>query len=695
MKIKKISIFLCALLLSYSIMTGCSSQTNEQPSDTTASVSETTETVISTTAISENEITAETSQDFRAYANFNSGFFDKPIELELSCPAYPEAKIYYTTDGSVPTEQSTLYTAPITLEKKKSEPNVLAAQTGTSAGGDFIPRKNVDKAHTIRAIAVLPDGSVSYTANYTYFIGMDRAAKYGSVPVISIMTDIDNLFDYETGIYVLGKTYDDWLAEDPGNKKLEAWQKIGNYSNSGKDWERPVVCEYIAPDGTVGFSQDMGMRIMGGASRNDTQKSLRLIAREEYGQKSVKYEIIPDNLRSDGTENVSKYKSFALRNGGNDASYLRFRDPLFQSLIYERRVETQQTTPCVVYLNGEYWGMYTITEDYSDNYFENNYGIDNKNIVLLKCNEIEDGEETDIDLYYEMYDFIIRNDMSSAENYAKASEMLDMGSYIDYCAFNFYIYNEDSIFDDNNWRMWRVRTPDNSSELADGKWRMAVYDTDFSAGIYSGGTNYKTDNISKVLKTKIPDEIEERLPVYMFISLMNNEEFRKELVLTLCDMRNFDFESKSAIEKAQEYYQTYSKLVPNTFERFGPDWVAHQNTKDYYYYKLSELAAFIDGRYANFHDLIKKAFSLGDAVQGEIKSTGGGSITVNNTALGLDQTVKGKYFTDYTVTVTAVPDSSSSFKEWKCSGCEIIGDSTSPNAEIKFSGDFTIEAVFE
>ena len=55
----------------------------------------------------------------------------------------------------------------------------------------------------------------------------------------------------------------------------------------------------------------------------------------------------------------------------------------------------------------------------------------------------------------------------------------------------------------------------------------------------------------------------------------------------------------------------------------------------------------------------------------------------------------GDFITDYTIKVTAVPDGSKTFKKWKCTGCEMIGDASSPEAEIKFSGDFTVEAIFE
>ena len=577
-------ILIAAVIIVFSAAAGSCTAGNssEEVSQQTVAVASEEQSLTVITEQADEETTEKTD----VVLSMGSGFYNESIQLELSCRT-KNAIIYYTMDGSEPNIGSIEYTAPITLNDRSDEPNVLSAETGTSAGGDYIPRDNVKKANVIRAVAVYPDGSCSSIVNGTYFIGIDREKEYGDVPVISLLTDKDNLFDSAKGIYVLGDTYENWVAEQEGH--YEAWEAEGNYSQKGKEWERPVAVELITADGTEGFSQDMGVRIMGAASRSATQKSLRLTAREEYGKKAAEYEFIPNNLRSDGSGNVTKYKSFVLRNGGNDCDYAKIRDPFFQECVSGRRLETQQYAPCVVYLDGEYWGMYTLVEDYNDNYIENNYGIDNKNVIMIKRGEIEEGEESDISLYHDMFDFIVNNDMSVPENYDKVCQMLDIGSYIDYCALNFYICNEDSIFHDNNWRMWRSRDPENVCSYDDGKWRMMVYDIDYSAGIYSGGSNYDFNNIIPVIKPR-DDRHEEndaesseeeeikRDPADMFRSLYQNSSFKQELITVMCDMRNVDFRSDKAIDRVVELSEVYAKLVPDTFSRFGPKWLARQNT---------------------------------------------------------------------------------------------------------------------
>lgn len=692
--------FLCSAAAAALILTGCADNDIPAAAETSAPKAVGTSGISapkgSVTSVSESR-TEPFKSDIKGLAvdlNYAAGFYDKPIELQMYCPE-KDAKIYYTTDGSVPDEKDKLYTAPITLKNRRSDNNVLSAKTGTSAGGDYIPKKNVDKANVIRAVAVKPDGSRSEVVNATYFIGMDREKKYGSVPVISIMTDQENLFDYNTGIYVLGRTYDEWKVKQ--SEAYEAWQAVGNYSNKGKEWERPAVIQLIEPDGSVGFTQDMGIRIKGAASRGNTQKSFTVTAREEYGKKNVKYELIPGNERSDGSGTVDKYKSFVLRNGGNDCDFAKVRDPLLQQLVSGRRLDTMQFMPVVVYLDGEYWGMYTLTEDYTDNYIENNYGIDNNNVVMVKRGEIEEGNDEDIALYNNMYDFIVGSDMTSDSNYKRACEMLDMGSYADYCAFNLYIYNQDSMFDGNNWEMWRVRTPDSSSPYADGKWRMLVYDTDYSSGIYNDGGNYKEDNISKVIGDgTVSADNGWRSPVEMFRSLYRNAAFKQELVTAMCDMRNVEFRSSHAVEELSEMAEIYEKLVPPTFDRFGPDWIARYDSAQYYHSKIDQLANFLDGRYQAFPDIMKSAMGLGDTANVEISLSDGSKsgIVVNNSKPDMSGTFKGKYFTDYPVTVTAVPAEGERFVRWEYTGCSVSG-TDSETVTVRFGRDCSLKAVFE
>jgi len=685
-------LFLGLLLVS---LTGCNKAATDPDTTPEPTTGVSSETI--TDAPQEALPTPTPAGNYVAF-NLDSGFYEKSQTISLSCNV-EGALIYYTLDGSTPNKTSTLYEKEFTVSRKLYTQNVLAAQTGISAGSNYVPDYAVDKCTVIRAIAYLPDGTTTPVAHASYFIGLDRE-KYGDVPVVSLITDFENLYDYDTGIYVLGKTHKEWLAEDPSRAYMDGWQQVGNYSNRGREWERPVSVELITADGTAGFKQNMGVRIMGGASRNQTQKSLKLYAREEYEAKNLKYPLIPDNYDKSG-ELISKYKTFVLRVGGNDADSARVRDPFLQALVKDARFETQQSTPCVVFLNGEYWGMYTINEDYTDNHFENNYGIDNKNIVLIKRGELEEGEEDDLSLFHDMYLFITKNDMSDPEFYNAACELVDMGSFIDYFAFELYIHNEDSIFENNNWRMWRVRNSDGATEWSDGKWRFAAYDNDYSTGIYSGSGNASYDNISRVITPSGEKERESNIENYvlleLFRSLLNNEEFRSELILALCDMRNIYFEPKQATQLLNKMTEPYLKLMPETFHRFGPDWVANQPDIGLYYEsKVNDLRNYIAKRYTSMPNIIKNAFGLGPMKKLNlgVNDTTMGAIELNGRTVDLSFAFSGMYFGETTVTLTAVPADGYKFVRWEVTNGE-LANTASQTIQFTMEAGKTINAVFE
>ncbi len=611
-----------------------------------------------------------------------SGFYDAPFDLEITAPA--GCTIYYTTDGSIPDSTKTEYKKPITLLNRSVTDNYLSAVKGINPSGDYIPQRSVKKANVIRACAVNADGEIVDTISRTFFVGVE---KY-DIPVISIMTDPKNLFDKETGIYVLGNTFDEWVPEQKPGWEMEMWKVKGNFSNRGREWERPVYVEYMTGEGTM-MGQNCGVRIAGAASRTASQKSLRFTARDDYGKKNFKYALIPGNMRSDGSGEVKKYREFLIRNGGNDCDFAKIRDPILQKLAAAGDYETQQTTPVIAYIDGEYWGMYTLAEYYSSHYIEENYSVedgdvfDDNNVIFIKKGEIEDGKDEDIKLYNDMFDFAENNDLNVPENYMKLSEMIDLESFADYIALNMYIYNEDAYYHSNNWGMWRVRETDDRYEKADGRWRMMVYDIDFSTGIYNGGQSFSDNSIKEVLNMEIPSD-NERPPLLFLRRLMKSERFKQQLVNSLCDMRNICFEKNHAVDEVVSMYEIYKNYVPDTIERFGPEWVVWQDPEEYFKNQVNGLANYLDGRYSIFPGLVKDTLEPGEMSKLNISyDDSKGTVYVNNKPVPAD--FSGTYFADIPVRVKIVP--MDGFKEnpvWEGSYGQTMVDYDPEDTERKY-----------
>lgn len=622
--------------------------------------------------------------------NYASGFYEEPLQLQIIC-RIPGAKTYYTCDGSIPDTTDLLYTGTLNLSYTADTPNHLSAITGTSYN-EYIPVENVMKAHIIRAIAITPWGTQSEIINGTFFIGYNREEEFGSVPIISLMIEQDDFFDYERGIYVNGKTFDDWRVQQ--TESFESWEVYGNYSNTGREWERACTVEFLPSDGSDGFVQNMGIRIKGAVSRTYQQKSLRLIARAEYGKKALEYPILPKNERLDGKGNVEKYKSIVLRNGGNDVNWAKIRDPYIQNLARGLRFITQMNAPCIVFINGEYWGMYTITEEYSDNFIENNLGIDNHNVISVKTGIIEDGEEEDIDLYKEMISFIINNDMTNETNYRIASEMLDIGSYADYCALQFYICNIDGIFDKNNWQMWRVRVPNvDDSIYNDGKWRMMLFDADYSAGIADNTEQFSYDMLTPILFSN--NDIEDYSHTAVIRALWNNDNFKQELILAMCDIRNIYFEKTRTTRVLNEMRIVYEPLIIDTYIRFGPEWII-KNVEAYVQKQLDDLGEFFSKRYDVFLQIVQNALGLSEPCLISINNSDytKGTVMLNHSELELDEGFTGMYFCEYPITLTAIAAEESAFTGWIIEG-DNIAYSTAPSIEVYVNQGMQITAVFE
>ena len=622
--------------------------------------------------------------------SLDSGFYEYPMPLNITCDV-DGAKIYYTTDGSIPDETDTLYEGTITLMWTTEKDDPMSKITGITLGETWVPQQDFPSAHIIRAVAIMPEGTRSPVVSGTYFIGYDRQELYGETALMLLAIDPSHLFDYETGIYVTGKHYDEWVKAQ--TEAFEAWQGKGNYTQRGDDWERPVTVTYL-PAGGEGFTQDMGVRIKGGASRGSSQKSQRLIARDDYGEKNVKYELFPDNLKEEDGKVVKKYKSFTLRNGGNDCDFGKIRDPFIQRLADGMRFDTAANMPVIAFINGEYWGLYTLNEEYTDNYVDYHYGINNDNVITVKVGEVDDGEEEDIQLFDEMLNYIAYNDMADPAKYEKAAAMLDMGSFADYCALQFYIGNEDGPFQNNNWQMWRVREPgEDESPSADGEWRMMLYDTDFSSGIYSEGKTFGDNNLIPVLTGT---DYQWRHPALLFNSLIQNEDFLNEFLSAVCDIRNLYFSKSRADELLDEMTGWYLPYQSDNLLRFGPQWVTW-NPERHFSGHLKNIRTYFEGRYNRFLDIVKSTFELSNAATLTLKIEGEGAIVINGRdEVPIESNMAVKYFPGLTLTVTAVPGEGARFTGWKVSSSYgALGDPTAETTSFSFTRTVKLTAVFE
>ena len=185
---------------------------------------------------------------FNIKLSHNNFFYTDSIDVEITTDI-PDAKIFYSLDGSVPTsENGNEYTEPVYFEK-----------------GDF------NTSYVLKVMAYTDDDE-SHLLTHTYFVSEQIDNRFTTL-VFAISTDRDNLYGYENGILVEGKLRDDYIAEY-GRRDIVP-PTPANFNLRGREAEREVYIEVFTPEGECVISQYGGMRPHGGWSRAADRKSLR------------------------------------------------------------------------------------------------------------------------------------------------------------------------------------------------------------------------------------------------------------------------------------------------------------------------------------------------------------------------------------------------------------------------------------
>ncbi|MCX7986617.1 MAG: CotH kinase family protein [Bacteroidales bacterium] len=349
-----------------------------------------------------------------------SGFYTSTFFVEIT-NLTAGGTVYYTTDGSEPTEKSNVYTSSI----KISVNTVLRA----------------------RCFAKGKAPSTITTASYF----LQRKPQ---MAVVSLATAPANLNDNRIGIYVVGTNGID------GNCYGKA--------NWNRDWERPANFEFFDKNLELQLNQNTGVEIAGACSRTQPQKSLHITARGKYGKGRFDYKFFNDR-------SFTNFNSIFLRNGGNDIDNTIFRDAMFQKLTDRTmNLDHQSFEPAVLFINGQYYGIQTLYERSGTDLVEAKYGLTREQIDMVDVwgNAIA-GSSAD---YLNLMDYIYPRNLSNPDFYKYVADRIDMDEYIDYLIFQIFIGNHD--WPGNNTKIWKKRG-------SSGKWRWIVFDTDFGFGLYS------------------------------------------------------------------------------------------------------------------------------------------------------------------------------------------------------------------
>ena len=479
------------------------------------------------------EATIEFSQPAGLYAT----------QFNLSLTTTSNHTIHYTLDGSDPKNTSTIYTDALNMYDRTSDAEVLAKIGGTLGTNDMskgqyrAPADGTNfKGTVVKAQLFDSEGNaVSQMYINSYFVSEDIFNKYGGLPVISISTPAENFFDSSIGLYV-----------------------NNNFNQEGAEWERPSFFEMFEPDGTRVIDQGMGVRIHGGWTRDNPQKTLRFYARSgnlsngaaiTNGKGSVNYDLFQGEAKDiQGNSITTGFTRFLLRSAGNDLAGIYniyagsfIRDPLTYLLTRDYfAFDTMSYQPVVAFLNGEFWGLYNLRERYDDEYLALTYGGRSGDYAILEnpngnqLPTLNDGTVEDQQHYVNAVNSILSLNMSLDTSYEFVKGIIDEDSLIDYVIIESFIANRDWAW--NNQRIWRYKGTPSDAPGHDGKYRWMLYDTDES---YGAGADPGWGPPVLTLDTTDPINVRGNHDSMIFFKqLMKNPNFMEKFVNRYMDCLN-------------------------------------------------------------------------------------------------------------------------------------------------------------
>lgn len=398
------------------------------------------------------------------------GFYNAPFTLTLRTST-PDASIRYTTNGSVPEENSGLvYSEPLTIGqtmvlrarafKKGMAPSKI--KTRTFLFPEDIIRQSPD--------GLPPEGFPFAWGPNRVDYGMDQRIVndsayrdeiidgFKSLPVYSIVTEMKHLFDPEDGIYA-------------------------NARNDGREWERPASVELLHSDERDGFQIDCGIRIRGGFSRmpNNPKHAFRLFFRKEYGDSKLKYRLF-------GKDGAKEFDNLDLRCSSNyswhmgDPRGAMIRDQINRDLQLAMGQPAMRGYFCHLFINGHYWGLYNTCERpkaaYGASYFEGK----KEDFDAIKVGKDEGGimaTDGNLDAWRKVYKmatagvstndsyFSLQGKNADGSINPNGETLIDMDNVIDYAMVIFYGGNLDAAITwfggdrwHNNWHGIRNRSGD-------------------------------------------------------------------------------------------------------------------------------------------------------------------------------------------------------------------------------------------
>ena len=554
-----------------------------------------------------------------------SGWYQAPNQVNVSTSA--NATSYYTTNGDVPGVNDNVVNGPIYIYST----TVLSVRS-FNPNGQMLPSAIVDR---------------------TYVIDEENH----NLPVVSIITDEDNLWDWNSGIYVSGPN------------ATTNYPYFG--SNFWQPWSRKSRMEFFDASRVKQFEAQFDLEIHGGWSRAEPQKSFRIDAKSIYTG-DIEYALIERKPA------ITQYNNFNIRNGGQHGASDRIQDAVISRLGENTHIDRMGYQPCIVYLNGAYWGLYGIREKIDEHYVESNHGISSKDIDLLNWDGALAGSADHFAQSYSM----IQNTVLSDPNFVDVlSTRFDIDNYIDYFIFQTYIQNMDWLgiaWGLNNIKLWRPDT-------AGGKWRYVLYDTDAAWGHF--GQNIYQNYLALARNPSSPNAHSA-----IFNRALNNNAFKCRFTNRYDDLINTTFQPNNVNIIVNELKASIQLAIPDHIATWNNQMGPYSYTG--WEYDVNDIKLYNSARISTARQHINESLSLQGQKQVSLDALpeSSGHVQMNSILPSLPWS--GIYHGGCPVTAKAIPGNGFTFSHWY-STAPAYNNLNIDSIEIALASNTTLIAHFD
>lgn len=426
-------------------------------------------------------------------SNYVSGYYSEDIRLKFS--AIKKGDLYYTLNGKRPRIGSE-FTYKLEGDLNTSSINSTGLFKEKIALGEdkaYHPWKEgytlPVKGHSIK-IARFKDEEIQEIAIFNYVIGPYRISDIASTVMIN--TDENGLIDQDTGIFAIGDT----------TKGYKKWKE--NYFQKGKNWKRACNFQYFDEKGDLKNSTNAALAVSGYTSRFNPQKGIKFFAKKKYGAKYFKYPFFEKGPES--------FKTISLRSAFGGWNRGINKDYFVSEACLDLQIENPRRKPVTVFLNGEYWGIYFLSEKADQHFVRSKTSAKEEEINIVKDNsKVSFGSAKQFKLNQT---FGFQNDLGIDSNYAVFCKDIDINNYIDWTLTELFFQNKD--WPCNNTKLWSSKSSP----------KLRHFFIDFDACIQSPKDNYFERLL--LYKTKKRLRYNNRCS-FIFMNLLRNENFKIKL----------------------------------------------------------------------------------------------------------------------------------------------------------------------